>query len=414
MNNKKVKKLFLKITATFICIVCISSNNFAASYIYNLNKEADKKVEESSISTISPNIVPEFSFESTSQILVEPFTNTVLYENNADEKLLPASVTKVMTLLLAMEQIDNGALRYDDNITCSQNASNMGGSQIWFKPGETLTVDECLKAICVVSANDVTMAIAEHIGGTEENFVKMMNDKAKSLGMNNTCFKNCHGIDEEGHYTTARDIAIMSAELLTKHPSIIKYTTIWMDTLRNGEFGLSNTNKLIKYYDGAIGLKTGYTSNAGYNLSGAATRNGTTFLAVVLKAPSSEVRNKEVSDLLNFGFSTYDITKLYEKDTVIDTIDIDKCLDSKAIITTSNDVCVLKSKGQKIETEEKITYNIEFKAPILPNTEVGILEIFSKETGEKVGETKLYLQNNIEKSKFVDYFKKIFEIYIMK
>lgn len=258
------------------------------------------------------------------------------------------------------------------------------------------------------------MAVAEHIGGTEENFVKMMNEKAKSLGMNNTCFKNCHGIDEEGHYTTARDIALMSSELITKHPGIIKYTTIWMDTLRNGEFGLSNTNKLIKYYDGAIGLKTGYTSSAGYNLSGAATRNGTTFLAVVLKAPSSEIRNKEVSELLNYGFSTYETTKLYEMDKVVETLDIDKCLNNKAVIQTSKDVCVLKNKGQKIETEEKITYNIELKAPIAANTVVGKIEIFNKESGEKIGETDLYLQNDIQRAKFMDYFKKIFEIYIMK
>lgn len=319
-----------------------------------------------------------------------------------------------MTLLLTMEQIDSGALKYDDVITCSENASNMGGSQIWFKPGETLTVDECLKAICVVSANDVTMAMAEHIGGTEENFVDMMNKKAKELGMNNTCFKNCHGIDEEGHYTTARDIALMSAELVTSHPGIIKYTTIWMDTLRNGEFGLSNTNKLIKYYDGAIGLKTGYTSNAGYNLSGAATRNGTTFLAVVLKAPSSEIRNKEVSELLNYGFSTYETAKLYEKDMTVDTLDVDKCLESKAIINTLEDVCVLKNKGQKIETEEKITYTTQLKAPMSANTKVGRIEIFDKESKEKIGETELYLQNDINKSKFIDYFKKVFEIYIIK
>ncbi len=258
------------------------------------------------------------------------------------------------------------------------------------------------------------MAMAEHIGGTEQNFVEMMNKKAKELGMNNTCFKNCHGIDEEGHYTTARDIALMSAELLTSHPGIIKYTTIWMDTLRNGEFGLSNTNKLIKYYDGAIGLKTGYTSSAGYNLSGAATRNGTTFLAVVLKAPSSEIRNKEVSELLNYGFSTYETAKLYEKDMTVDTLDIDKCLNNKAIINTLEDVCVLKNKGQKIETEEKVTYTANLKAPMSEGTKVGKIEIFDKESREKIGETELYLKNDINKSKFMDYFKRVFEIYIIK
>ncbi len=194
----------------------------------------------------------------------------------------------------------HGKISYDDKIVCSANASHMGGSQIWFKEGEELTVNDALKAIAVVSANDVCMAVSEHIGGSEQNFVKMMNEKAKELGMENTSFMNCHGIDTEGHYTTAKDIAIMSRELITKHPDILKYTSIWMDTLRDGTFGLSSTNKLIRYYDGATGLKTGFTSDAGYNLSGTATRNGTTYIAVVMKAPTSEVRLSEIKQLLDY------------------------------------------------------------------------------------------------------------------
>ena len=194
----------------------------------------------------------------------------------------------------------HGKISYDDKIVCSANASHMGGSQIWFKEGEELTVNDALKAIAVVSANDVCMAVSEHIGGSEQNFVKMMNEKAKELGMKNTSFMNCHGIDTEGHYTTAKDIAIMSRELITKHPDILKYTSIWMDTLRDGTFGLSSTNKLIRYYDGATGLKTGFTSDAGYNLSGTATRNGTTYIAVVMKAPTSEVRLSEIKQLLDY------------------------------------------------------------------------------------------------------------------
>ena len=319
-----------------------------------------------------------------------------------------------MTLLLLMEQIDNGSILYTDKITCSENASNMGGSQIWFKPGETLTVDECLKAICVVSANDVTMAVAEHIGGTETNFVKMMNDKAAELGMNNTCFKNCHGIDEEGHYTCARDIATMSAELITKHPNILKYSSIWMDSLRNGEFGLSNTNKLIRFYEGATGLKTGYTSNAGYNLSASATRNGSSFIAVVMKAPSSDIRNKEASELLNYAFSTYETKKIYDADYTISKLDINKCINDQAIIKIKNPIFILLNKGSKIDTEESVTYNFELKAPIEPGTIVGKIEIMNREDGKKIGESELYIKNKLEKYNFSDYFKKIFDIYILK
>lgn len=413
--NKHIKlRKITKVILAYFCMMISACSCFGSSYIYKLNKETNTmKTAQSSISTISANVTPEFKFESEAQILIEPTTKTVLYENNADEHLLPASVTKVMTLLLTMEQIDSGALKYDDLITCSENASNMGGSQIWFKPGETLTVDEALKAICVVSANDVTMAMAEHIGGTEENFVKMMNEKAKSLGMNNTCFKNCHGIDEEGHYTCARDIATMSAELITKHPGIIKYTTIWMDTLRNGEFGLSNTNKLIKYYDGAIGVKTGYTSNALYNLSGAATRNGTTFLAVVLKAPSSEIRNKEVSELLNYGFSTYETTKIYEKGRVIDTLKINKTINQEALVQIDEDVLVLKNKGQKIETEQKITYNENLAAPITAGSIVGKIEIIDKDKNEVIQTKTLSLQNDIKKATYKDYFCEMFKIFLL-
>ena len=324
------------------------------------------------------------------------------------------AITKVMTLLLLMEQIDSGNISYSDKITCSEEASKMGGSQIWFKPGEELSVDDCLKAICVVSANDVTKAVAEHIGGTESNFVKMMNDKAKELGMNNTCFKNCHGIDEDGHYTCARDIAIMSCELITKHPNILKYSSIWMDSLRNGQFGLSNTNKLIRYYEGATGLKTGYTSNAGYNLSASATRNGSSFLAVIMKAPSSDIRNKEATDLLNYAFSNYETKQIHDVDYTVEKIQINKAIDKEGIIKTKEAITYLTQKGKSIDTEEVITYTTEFTAPIKANTEVGKLEIKNKETGETIGESKLYIQNNIEKSNFIDYFKRIFEIYILK
>src|SRR5574344_1848863 len=225
-------------------------------------------------------------------------------------------------------------------VICSAKASKMGGSQIWFKEGEKLSVDECLKAICVVSANDVTVAMAEKIGGTEENFVKMMNDKAKELGMENTCFKNCHGIDEEGHYTTAKDIAIMSRELITKHPDIFKYTSIWQDTLRNGQFGLNSTNKLIRFYEGATGLKTGSTSQALFNLSGTATRNGTSFIAVVMKAPSSAIRLEEVKQLLDFGFSNYEVKNICEKNVIAGSINVNKNINKEFDVKIKDNISI--------------------------------------------------------------------------
>ena len=234
------------------------------------------------------------NLESQSAILIEQTTGQVLYSHNVHEQLRPASVTKVMSILLIMEALDSGKISLTDNVPCSENAASMGGSQIWLDPRETLTVDEMLKAICVASANDCVVAMAEYIGGSEDAFVQMMNDKAKELGMNDTCFKNCHGLDEDGHVTSSYDISLMSKELLNNHPNITKYTTIWTDSLRGGKSELSNTNKLIKTYKGATGLKTGSTGLALYNLSASATRDDLSLIAVIMKAPSTKVRFSEV------------------------------------------------------------------------------------------------------------------------
>ena len=405
MNNRKIKILF----ATVLILICCMSNIFGASYIYKLNKSDNKKDESSIATSVS---TPVFEFESESQILMEASTGKILYANNEDEKLLPASVTKIMTLLLIMEQIDSGKLKYDDKVTCSSHASGMGGSQIWFKENEELTVDDALKAICVVSANDVTVAMAEKIGGTETNFVNMMNEKAKSLGMVNTNFMNSHGIDEENHYTTAKDIAIMSREIITKHPDILKYTSIWMDTLRNGEFGLSSTNKLIRFYEGANGLKTGSTSQALFNLSGTATRNVTTFISVIMKAPSSDVRLQETKQLLDYGFANYENKILYEKDTIISNLDISKNVNEKLDVIVNKQVSVLSEKGKNIETKENIIYN-ELRAPINSGEVVGKMEIVDNSNGEIIETLDLVAKNNIEKSTFMEYLRKIVRTFLM-
>ncbi len=242
------------------------------------------------------------NLESGSAVLIEQNSGKVLYEHNMHEKLRPASVTKIMTILLIMEAIDSGRLSYDDQIPCSENSSSMGGSQIWLDVKETLTVREMLKAICVVSANDCTVAMAEYLAGSEEAFVAQMNTKAKELGMNDTTFKNCHGIDADGHVTSSYDIALMSRELLTKHPDITEFTTIWMDTLRDGKSELVNTNKLIRNYKGATGLKTGSTSLALYNLSASATRDGLSLIAVIMKAPTTKIRFSEATRVIGLWF----------------------------------------------------------------------------------------------------------------
>lgn len=403
LNSKSIK------VVAFLCTFLLVSNIFASNFYY-ISKDFENKTDASSISTVA---TPEFSFQSVSQIIMEPSTGRILYANNENEKLLPASVTKVMTLLLIMEQIDSGKLKYDDKVTCSLNASKMGGSQIWFKEGEQLSVDEALKAICVVSANDVTVAMAEMIGGTEQNFVKMMNDKAVSLGMENTNFMNSHGIDEEGHYTSAKDIAIMSRELINKHPDILKYTSIWMDTLRNGEFGLSSTNKLIRFYDGANGLKTGSTSQALYNLSATATRNGTTFIAVVMKAPTSDIRLQEIKQLLDYAFATYEVKNISDKGTLIETIKINKNVVKEANVITESSVSALIEKGSKIETDQKITIEQNLTAPLKKDSIVGKIEVLDKNGRDVIGSANLILDEDIERSNFKDYLSKLFNIYII-
>ena len=304
------------------------------------------------------------NLESGAAILIEQSTGQILYSHNIHEHLKPASVTKNMSILLIMEQIDNGNLSYTDTINCSETARSMGGSQIWLDPRETLTVDEMLKAICVVSANDCVVAMAEHIAGSEEAFVQMMNDKAKELGMNDTTFKNCHGIDEDGHETSAYDIALMSRELLTKHPDIIKYTTIWMDTLRDGKSQLVNTNKLIKTYKGITGLKTGSTSLALYNLSASATRDDLSLIAVIMKAPSTKTRFAEAQKLLDYGFSKFSFKSFGNKNDTIQSVSVNKGVKNNVNLILENNAGTLIEKGKESQISQSIEINNNIKAPI--------------------------------------------------
>ena len=403
-----MNKLYKILIALLIVNMLNIQYIFGANYLYE-KKSKDK--QESSISTVAN---PSFTFESEAQILMEPSTGRILYANNENERMLPASVTKVMTLLLIMEQIDSGVLEYTDTVTCSKNAASMGGSQIWFKEGEQLTIDEALKAICVVSANDVTVAMAELIGGNEENFVIAMNAKARELGMENTHFMNCHGIDEEGHYTCAKDVAIMARELITKHPNILNYTSIWMDSLRGGKTELTSTNKLIRFYDGATGLKTGYTSNALYNLAATATRKDTTYISVVMKAPSSDVRLAETKTLLAYGFAIYETKKICSSSTILEELQVNKNIAEKLETRLQDDIYSLVERGKNVDTDQIVTYNEELSAPIESGDIIGSVEIIDKNTNESIGKTNIVANNTINKSRITDYLKFIFGKFLLK
>ena len=306
MNRKKFFYVFIIITLLFCSYPFYYTS--ASSYIWS---ESATNYLETTSSNNNINI------ESGSAILIEQSTGTVLYEHNCHEMFRPASVTKVMSLLLIMEALDSGTISLTDSVSCSAHAASMGGSQIWLEENETLTVEEMLKAICLNSANDCVVAMAEFIAGSEEEFVARMNSKAKSLGMHDTTFKNPHGLDEDDHVTSCYDIAIMSRELLINHPSITKYTTIYMDSLRDGNTELVNTNKLVRNYEGCTGLKTGSTSIALYNLSASATRDNLSLIAVIMHSPSSEIRFAEAQKLLNYGFSNFTNISFGKKDDIV-------------------------------------------------------------------------------------------------
>lgn len=346
------------------------------------------------------------NLDSASAILIEQNSGQILYEHNIHERLHPASVTKVMSLLLIMEALDSGKIFLDTQIPCSTNAANMGGSQIWLDTTETLSVNDMLKAIAVVSANDCVTAMAEYLGGTEENFVQMMNTRAKELGMNDTTFKNCHGLDEDEHLTSAYDIALMSRELLMNHPAITHYSTIWTDTLRDGKSALSNTNKLVRNYSGCTGLKTGSTSLALFNLSASATRDGLSLIAVIMKAPTSALRFSNASTLLDYGFNTYSYKSFGSQGDVVKNINVTKGVSTNVNAVYENSPSFLVKKGE----ESNITYEISLKdsvqAPIEKGQQLGTITYSLNDSN--ISTVNLVAENSIEKIDLLNMSKFIF------
>ena len=336
----------------------------------------------------------DLGLNAKSAILMEESTGNILYESNPDERLPIASVTKVMTMLLIMEAVDSGKISLDDMVTVSENAMSYGGSTMFLETGEQLTVNDMLKGIAVASANDGCVAMAEHLAGSESAFVDMMNEKAKKLGMENTHFMNTNGLDEDDHYSSARDVAIMSRELM-KHETIFNYTSIWMDTLRGGKFQLANTNKLIRFYDGANGLKTGATSKALCCLSAAAKRNDMQLIAVVLGAPTSAERFASAKSLLDYGFANYAVNTQITAGDEVQKIAVEKGVDKEVGVVASDSCSTLVKKGQEDNITKEIKIDETITAPIEAGQKIGTMTI--SRDGEVIADIDLNASSAVEK-----------------
>lgn len=351
-----------------------------------------------SLSIINVSAEEDVVPNAKSAILIEADTGKILYEKNKDEKYAPASMTKMMSLLLIMENIDNRNLRMDEKIRVSKYASSMGGSQIFLEENEEMTVEDLLKGITIGSANDATVALAERIGGSEETFVEMMNKKAKELGLKNTSFKNTTGLDEANHYSTANDMSIIAKELV-KHKKILEFSSIYETYLRTDtedKFWLVNTNKLVKFYPGVDGLKTGYTEEAGYCLTATINKDNMRLIAVVMGEPTSNIRNSEMSTLLDYGYNLWQKEVYVTPDEIIDTVPIEKGIDKSVNIVVTSEVSTVNKKGHKMG---EITYELDvknIKAPIKKGEVVGKLII--KEDRKKITNVDVTVEKSVEKA----------------
>ncbi len=353
----------------------------------------------------------EFDVNAKSALLMDAGSGKIIYEKNAHDRLPPASVTKIMTMLLVMEALESNKITLEDKVIISDRASSMGGSQLYLEPGEEKSVEQLMKGIAVASANDACVAIAEHVAGTEEMFIKMMNERAKELGMNNTQFMNTNGLPQEGHYSSAFDIAIMSKELL-KYPRIHEWLTIWMSTMKVGlpnkketNLELTNTNKLIKMYPGANGIKTGYTSDAKYCLSSSATKNGLSLISVILGSPTSNIRFAEATKLFNYGFATFSSVQIAKKNQVIDEINVEKGKENKVHVIAKDNLNAIVKKGEEKLVQKEIVIAKTIKAPFESNEKIG--EIIITKDGQEIGRVDIVTEKGIPSASFIDIFSRI-------
>ena len=356
--------------------------------------------------TVLPQRVQGAALEvaGKSAVLMDTETGTVIYESNAHEPLAPASVTKVMTMLLVMEAIDSGRIRWDDTVTASETAAAKGGSQIYLKVGETMTVSDMVKSIAVSSANDCACAMAEHLAGSEAGFVEQMNQRAEELGMKDTHFVNCTGLDDAPeaarHKTSAHDIALMSRELLKNHPDIKKFTTIWMDTVRDGTFGLANTNKMVRFYNGCTGLKTGFTSGAGYCLSAAAERDGMELIAVVMGSTTSQERFAACKSMLDYGFANFALYTPALREDVSVPVTLGKTKTVRAVPGSDGAMLVEKTQLPSVTTEIMLEESVT--APVSRGQRLGMLTV---KAGEQVlSQLPLVAKEAVERKDWSDIF----------
>ena len=386
---KRIIILILVFTFLFPASVCATEENS----VFDTIEAEDFWFEEAAAFT--------GDFKVKSAYLTDYLTGTVLYAKNEEERLPIASVTKIMTSLLVFEALEAGKISYEEMVTVSDHAASMGGSQVYLEPGEQMSVKDLMKAMMISSANDATMALAEHVAGSVETFVSMMNNRAAALGMENTAFKNPHGLDEEGHYSCAKDVACMTRELLT-HKDVSQFTTVWMDTIRDGAFGLSNTNKLIRYYSGATGMKTGFTNAAGFCLSGTAKRDGLHLIAVVLGGETSNERFGTVKKMLDYGFANYSV--FTPEHLKVEDIFVPGGTDNY-LSADYTPPSMLTEKGVVGEITQRISVFEDISAPVAQGDKVGRVDIYRD--GNLIATADLLATESIQRIGFGELFLRI-------
>ena len=407
-----MKKISAVILLCSMLLLLFCSNTTIAQ----MKPTAPKK--EGDAVMVSAQASVQLDIESPSAVLIEGSTGTIIYDKNKDEKLRPASITKIMTLLLIFEALDAGQISLTDEVSVSEYAASMGGSQVYLEPFEVQDVNTMIKCISIASANDASVAMAEKIAGSEEEFVARMNERAKELGMNNTHFVNCCGLDADNHYSSAYDVALMSRELIMKYPQISQYSTVWMDTIthttRKGssEFGLTNTNKLIKFYQGITGLKTGSTSLAKYCLSATANKENMNLIAVIMAAPDTKTRFAEASKLLNYGFANYSIYADDNSDMVLSPVKVSRGVADTVQGKAAQEFSYLCSKGRSAEQirKEAVFYD-KVEAPIAQNDKIG--EIIYYYENDKIGTIDILALEAVDKAGLKNYFAKVLKRHFM-
>ena len=368
-----------------LCLIILSAPVYAGPDDY-VHEEANKIYKKTNLEELM----------AKSAILMDVDSGRILFQKNEDEKLPIASVTKIMTIMLTLEAIDSGKIKLEDKVTVSEDAEAMGGSEVYLKAGEMFTVNELLKAIIVHSANDVCVAMAEFLAGSESIFVEQMNKKAKDLGMLNTNYLDCTGLTDEGHYSSAHDIGILSRELLTKHPKVMDYTKIWMDTFRNGTFRLDNTNKMVKYYAGTTGLKTGFTTKAGYCVAVSAKHEDTHLLSIVLGEPDSNTRFAEIRKLLDHGFANFKKVEILKKGEEVGSVVVDKGKSSFVKVVTKDNLSMMLSSDEQGKVKKETAINSPITAPVTMGAKVG--DMIVKIDGQDMAKVELISNQSVEKA----------------